>query len=36
MQFKDKEGKLIKLLLAIKNRGVDIDMIYNNDVLNEE
>lgn len=26
----------MKLLLAIKNRGVDIDRIYDHDVLNEE
>ena len=34
-QFKEKETKMIKLLLAIKKRGVDIDKIYNNDVINE-
>lgn len=28
--------KLVRLLVAIKNRGVDIDRIYNHDVLNEE
>jgi hypothetical protein len=27
---------MIKLLLAIKKRGVDIDRIYNHDVINEE
>ena len=27
---------MIKLLLAIKKRGVDIDTIYNIDVLNDE
>ena len=27
---------MIKLLLAIKKRGIDIDKIYNSDVLNEE
>lgn len=27
---------MIKLLLAIQRRGVDIDSIYNNDVLNED
>ena len=27
---------MIKLLLAVKKRGVDIDRIYNHDVLNEE
>lgn len=26
---------MIKLLLAVKKRGVDIDKIYNNDVLEE-
>ncbi len=36
LQFKDKESKMIKLLLAVKKRGVDIDKIYNVDVLNEE
>ncbi|KAL4472563.1 hypothetical protein ABPG74_018512 [Tetrahymena malaccensis] len=35
-QFKEKESKMIKLLLAVKKRGIDIDDIYNNDVLNEE
>jgi hypothetical protein len=34
--FKDKESKMIKLLIAIKNRGIDIDKIYNSDVLNEQ
>lgn len=27
---------MIKLLLAIKKRGVDIDRIYNHDVVNED
>jgi hypothetical protein len=26
---------MIKLLLAIKNKGIDIDNIYNNEVVNE-
>ena len=35
-QFSEKESKMIKLLLAIKKRGVDIDRIYNHDILNED
>lgn len=27
---------MIKLLLAIKNKGIDIDNIYNNNVVNEQ
>lgn len=34
--YKDKEQKMIKLLLAVKKRGVDIDRIYNHDVINDE
>lgn len=34
--FKDKESKMIKLLLSIKKRGVDIDKIYNHDVVNNQ
>lgn len=30
------ETKMIKLLLVIKKRGINIDDIYNNDVMNEE
>ena len=32
----EKEAKMVKLLMALKNRGIDIDKIYNVDVLNEE
>lgn len=32
----EKESKLIKLVLAIKRSGVDIEKIYNEEVLNEE
>lgn len=32
----DKEKKLIKLVLAIKKSGVDIEKIYNEEVLNDE
>ncbi|CAD8139738.1 unnamed protein product [Paramecium octaurelia] len=41
MQFKlqemsEKEAKLIKLVLAIKRSGIDIEKIYNEEVLNDE
>lgn len=32
----DKESKLIKLVLAIKRSGVDIEKLYNEEVLNED
>ena len=32
----EKESKLIKLVLAIKKSGIDIEKIYNEEVLNEE
>jgi hypothetical protein len=32
----EKESKLIKLVLAIKQSGVDIEKIYNEEVLNDE
>lgn len=32
----DKESKLIKLVKAIKRSGVDIEKIYNEEVLNED
>ena len=32
----EKESKLIKLVLAIKRTGVDIEKIYNEEVLNDE
>lgn len=32
----DKENKLIKLVLAIKRTGIDIEKIYNEEVLNDE
>ena len=32
----EKETKLIKLVLAIKNTGVDIEKIYNEEVLNDD
>jgi len=34
--LKEKESKMIKLLLAVRQWGVDIDEIYRNDVLEEE
>ncbi|CAK83167.1 unnamed protein product (macronuclear) [Paramecium tetraurelia] len=41
MQFKlqeisEKEAKLIKLVLAIKRSGIDIEKIYNEEVLNDD
>ncbi|EAR90113.2 hypothetical protein TTHERM_00354590 (macronuclear) [Tetrahymena thermophila SB210] len=33
--YKDKESSMIKLLLAIKKNGVDIDEIYERDVVNQ-
>ncbi|CAD8047631.1 unnamed protein product [Paramecium sonneborni] len=35
-QMSDKEAKLIKLVLAIKRTGIDIEKIYNEEVLNDE
>jgi hypothetical protein len=32
----EKESKLIKLVLAIRRTGVDIEKIYNEEVLNED
>lgn len=32
----DKESKLIKLVLAIRRSGVDIEKIYNEEVLNDD
>ena len=32
----EKEAKLIKLVMAIKNSGVDIEKIYNEEVLNDD
>ena len=32
----EKETKLIKLVLAIKKSGIDIEKIYNEEVLNAE
>lgn len=32
----EKEAKLIKLVLAIKRSGVDIEKIYNEEVLNDD
>lgn len=32
----EKEAKLIKLVLAIKRSGIDIEKIYNEEVLNDE
>ena len=32
----EKESKLIKLVLAIKKGGIDIEKIYNEEVLNDE
>jgi hypothetical protein len=36
MEMGEKESKLIKLVLAIKNTGVDIEKIYNEEVLNDD
>ena len=35
-EMSEKEAKLIKLVLAIKKTGVDIEKIYNEEVLNDE
>ncbi|CAD8045583.1 unnamed protein product [Paramecium sonneborni] len=35
-QMSDKEAKLIKLVLAIKRSGIDIEKIYNEEVLNDD
>jgi hypothetical protein len=35
-EMSEKESKLIKLVLAIKNTGVDIEKVYNEEVLNDE
>ncbi|CAD8077150.1 unnamed protein product [Paramecium primaurelia] len=35
-EMSDKESKLIKLVLAIKRSGIDIEKIYNEEVLNED
>ncbi|CAD8083156.1 unnamed protein product [Paramecium sonneborni] len=35
-EMSDKESKLIKLVKAIKRSGVDIEKIYNEEVLNED
>jgi hypothetical protein len=35
-EMSEKESKLIKLVLAIKKSGVDIEKIYNEEVLNDE
>lgn len=32
----DKESKLIKLVLAIKQTGFDVEKIYNEEVLNDD
>lgn len=32
----EKESKLIKLVLAIKKTGIDIEKIYNEEVLNDD
>lgn len=32
----EKEAKLIKLVLAIRRSGVDIEKIYNEEVLNDD
>jgi hypothetical protein len=33
--MRDKENKLIKLLIGVKNKGVDLDQIFREEVLNE-
>ncbi|KAM3136058.1 hypothetical protein pb186bvf_011863 [Paramecium bursaria] len=35
-EMSDKESKLIKLVLAIRKTGVDIEKIYNEEVLNDD
>ena len=35
-EMSEKESKLIKLVLAIRRTGVDIEKIYNEEVLNED
>ncbi|CAD8134820.1 unnamed protein product [Paramecium octaurelia] len=35
-EMSEKEAKLIKLVLAIKRSGIDIEKIYNEEVLNDE
>lgn len=35
-EMSEKEAKLIKLVLAIRKTGVDIEKIYNEEVLNDE
>ena len=34
--MRDKEAKLIKLLIAVKNKGVDLDQIFKEEVLNDK
>jgi len=33
--LKEKETKLIKLLLAVKNQGVDLESIFQKTILNK-
>jgi hypothetical protein len=35
-EMSEKESKLIKLVLAIKKSGVDIEKVYNEEVLNDD
>ena len=34
--MKDKETKLIKLLLGVKKKGIDLESIFQEEVLNED
>lgn len=34
--MKDKEAKLIKLLLGVKKQGVDLEKIFQEEVLKDE
>ncbi|CAD8089074.1 unnamed protein product [Paramecium sonneborni] len=36
LEMSEKESKLIKLVLAIRKTGIDIEKIYNEEVLNED
>jgi hypothetical protein len=36
LEMSEKEAKLIKLVLAIKKTGVDIEKLYNEEVLNDD
>lgn len=36
LYFREKESKLIKLLLAVKDTGVDLEKIFQKTIINEE